>query len=124
MPLLFDLAAYRVTSSKAASNDLMRELGVPAPLPWPLCGLPAVVKPSAASGSEGVQVAASERELEEARADLERAGHEVVVEEFVAGPSLSIEVLALEGSVGAVSRHGSGVRRRLRLQACHGSGGR
>ena len=105
VPLLFDLAAYRVTSSKAASNDLMRELGVPAPLPWPACGLPAVVKPSAASGSEGVRVAASERELEEARRDLERAGHEVVVEEFVAGPSLSIEVLALDGTRGAVSRH-------------------
>jgi 4-hydroxy-tetrahydrodipicolinate reductase len=30
VPLLFDLAAYRVTSSKSASNDLIRELGVPA----------------------------------------------------------------------------------------------
>ena len=97
VPLLFDRSAYAVTSSKSASNDLMRELGVPAPLPWPACGLPAVVKPSAASGSEGVRVVGSERELEDARAALGRAGHEVVVEEFVAGPSVSIEVLALEG---------------------------
>jgi len=97
MPLLFDRAAYAVTSSKSASNDLIRELGVPAPLPWPACGLPAVVKPSAASGSEGVRVARSERELDEARAALGRAGHEVVVEEFVAGPSVSIEVVAFEG---------------------------
>jgi pyrrolysine biosynthesis protein PylC len=97
VPLLFDLAAYGVTSSKAASNDLMREIGVPAPLAWPTCGLPAVVKPSTASGSEGVRVAGNERELEQARADLERDGHEVVVEEFVAGPSLSIEVVSLDG---------------------------
>jgi 3-methylornithine--L-lysine ligase len=97
VPLLFDRGAYAVTSSKSASNDLIRELGVPAPLPWSACGLPAVVKPSDASGSEGVRVVDDEGELEEARAALRRAGHEVVVEEFVAGPSLSIEVLALEG---------------------------
>jgi pyrrolysine biosynthesis protein PylC len=97
VPLLFDLAAYRVTSSKAASNDLIRELGVPAPLRWPACGLPAVVKPSGASGSEGVRVVADKSTLEEARAALLRAGHDVVVEEFVAGPSLSIEVLSFEG---------------------------
>jgi pyrrolysine biosynthesis protein PylC len=98
VPLLFDPAAYRVTSSKAASNRLIRELAVPAPLPWPDCGLPALVKPSAASGSEGVRVAGSAAELEQARLELEEAGHDVVVEEFVAGPSLSIEVIGCGGS--------------------------
>lgn len=97
IPLLFDLGAYLVTSSKVASNELFAELDVPRPLPWPECGFPAVVKPSGASGSEGVRVVVGERELDEARRELERVGHEVVVEEFVAGPSLSIEVVAWKG---------------------------
>jgi 3-methylornithine--L-lysine ligase len=51
IPFLFDLDAYRVTSSKLASNRLFAELDVSRPLGWPACGFPAVVKPSTASGS-------------------------------------------------------------------------
>jgi pyrrolysine biosynthesis protein PylC len=97
VPLLFDLDAYRVSSSKAASRRLFAELGVPRPGDWPACGYPAVVKPSAASGSEGVEVVRDDDALEAARRRLESAGHEVVVEEYVAGPSLSLEVLAWAG---------------------------
>jgi pyrrolysine biosynthesis protein PylC len=97
VPLLFDLDAYLVSASKAASGRLFAELDVPRPAPWPECGFPAVVKPDSASGSEGVRVVADEDELRVARAALEAAGHEVVVEEYVAGPSLSLEVLAWGG---------------------------
>lgn len=97
VPLLFDLDAYRVTASKLASRRLFAELGVPRPLEWPDCGFPAVVKPSTASGSEGVTVVRDEAELAAARGELERRGHDVVVEEYVAGPSLSLEVLAWGG---------------------------
>ena len=95
--LLFDLEAYLVSESKAASRRLFDELGVPRPAPWPECGFPAVVKPDSASGSEGVRVVRNAAELDAARASLEAAGHEVVVEEYVAGPSLSLEVLAWGG---------------------------
>ena len=97
VPLLFDLDAYRVTSSKLASNRLAAELGVPGPRPWPECGLPVVVKPSSASGSAGVTVASDEVQMRAAAARLRAAGHDVVIEEYVAGPSLSIEVLAAGG---------------------------
>ena len=97
VPLLFDLDAYRVSVSKLASRRLFAELGVPRPGDWPACGFPTVVKPSAASGSEGVALAHDVAELESARRELERGGHEVVVEEYVAGPSLSLEVLAWGG---------------------------
>jgi pyrrolysine biosynthesis protein PylC len=97
VPLLFDLDAYRVTASKLASRRLFAELGVPRPGDWPSCGLPAVVKPSSASGSEGVTVVHDEHGLAAARRALELAGHEVVVEEYVPGPSLSLEVLAWGG---------------------------
>lgn len=92
-PLLFDLAAYRVSASKLASAELFDRLGVARPRPWPACGLPAVVKPDGASGSEGVTVARDEQTLEAARRELAAAGHDCVVEEFVEGPSLSLEVL-------------------------------
>jgi pyrrolysine biosynthesis protein PylC len=97
VPLLFDLDAYRVSESKLASQRLFAELGVPRPLLWPSCGFPAVVKPDSASGSEGVSVVEDEAELAAALARLAAAGHRPVVEEYVAGPSLSLEVLAWGG---------------------------
>lgn len=97
VPLLFDLDAYRVTSSKLASRRLFAELDVPRPGDWPGCGFPAVVKPSSGSGSEWVTVVSDEQGLAAARRALERGGHEVVVEEYVEGPSLSLEVLAWKG---------------------------
>ncbi len=97
VPLLFDLDAYHVTESKLASRRLFADLDVPRPADWPACGFPVVVKPSTASGSEGVSIAHDQVELSVARDALVAAGHEVVVEEFVAGPSLSIEVLAWGG---------------------------
>jgi 3-methylornithine--L-lysine ligase len=97
IPLLFDLEAYRVTSSKLRSNELMARLGVPRPRPWPDCGLPAVCKPSGASGSEGVRLATTEAQVAEALDALRRQGHEPVCEEFVRGPSLSLEVVGLGG---------------------------
>jgi len=94
VPLLFDLDAYRVSASKLASRRLFAELDAPRPLPWPACGFPAVVKPDSASGSEGVSVVADEAELAAALARLAAGGHRPLVEEYVAGPSLSLEVLA------------------------------
>jgi pyrrolysine biosynthesis protein PylC len=97
IPFLFDPAAYGITSSKLASNQRLARLGVPRPRPWPDCGLPAVVKPSTASGSEGVRVVHDAQQLAAAQAALASQGFEVVVEEYVAGPSLSLEVVAHGG---------------------------
>ena len=97
VPLLFDLDAYRVTSSKIRSNELFARLDLPHPRSWPESGFPVVVKPSNASGSVGVTVVDSEQALDAARRALESDGHEVVVEEFIAGPSLSLEVVRFGG---------------------------
>ena len=97
VPLLFDLAAYRTSSSKLASQTLFADLDVPRPVPWPACGFPAVVKPDSASGSEGVSVVSDEAALAAALSRLKVRGHEPLVEEYVAGPSLSLEVLAWGG---------------------------
>ena len=97
VPLLFDLPAYGVSSSKVRSNRMFDDLGVARPAPWPACGFPLIVKPSGSSGSEGVRLVESEDELAAARAELEARGHETVVEEFAPGPSLSLEVIAWDG---------------------------
>jgi len=97
VPFLFDIDAYRVSSSKLASRHLFAALDVPRPGDWPGCGFPVVVKPSGASGSEGVHVVHDQERLAFACAALEAAGHEVVVEEYVGGPSISLEVLAWNG---------------------------
>jgi 3-methylornithine--L-lysine ligase len=101
-PLLFDLAAYKVTQSKAASRELFERLGAPLPAPWPACGFPAVVKPDSASGSDGVAVVHDEQALEAAVTALRAGGHEPVIEEYVPGPSLSYEVLAAGGRARAL----------------------
>ncbi len=53
VPLLFDLAAYAVSSSKLASNELFARLDVPRPMPWPDCAFPVVVKPSVRERQRG-----------------------------------------------------------------------
>jgi len=99
VPLLFDLSAQVVSSSKLRSNRLFDELGIPRPSPWPACGFPLIVKPSGTSGSEGVRLVDNADELAAAREALEAAGHETVIEEFAPGPSLSLEVVAWQGEV-------------------------
>jgi 3-methylornithine--L-lysine ligase len=93
VPLIFDMKAYQISSSKLRSNEYMKRLKVPTPEPWPKCGFPVVVKPSGESGSVAVTRATN---LEEMRAGEERVrklGQEVVVQEFVEGPSISVEVI-------------------------------
>lgn len=102
VPLLFDRRAYALTSSKLRSHELFARLDVPRPLPWPRCGFPVIVKPSVGSGSHGVRLVRGEPELALARADLASRGDEVVAEEYVPGPSLSLEVIGWGGDAVAL----------------------
>jgi len=97
IPLLFDLGAYRISSSKAASNDLMESIGIPIPGKWGECGYPVIVKPSSQSGSVGVKVAYSEKDVADGLAAIELLGDEPVIQEFVSGKSVSVEVIGRAG---------------------------
>jgi pyrrolysine biosynthesis protein PylC len=101
VPFLFDARAYALTSSKLESDRLFARLDVPRPRPWP-CDFPVIVKPSRASGSQGVALVFDPAELEAVAAALRRKGHEVVVQEYVSGPSLSLEMVAWGGQVRAL----------------------
>ncbi|MGE5258465.1 MAG: 3-methylornithine--L-lysine ligase PylC [Hyphomicrobiales bacterium] len=101
IPLTFDPVAYRISSSKLTSDRLFADLGLPAPRPWPQSSFPVIAKPSSGSGSRGVRVIRSERELA-AFFPQPQLMDSWVLQEFLEGPSYSIEVLGTPGSYRAV----------------------
>ena len=93
VPFLFDLKSYGVSCSKRRSNDVMASVGVPLPQPWPECGFPVIVKPSSQSGSIGVSVAFNQQDIDRGLDTVRRLGDEPVIQEFVHGRSMSVEVI-------------------------------
>jgi len=92
LPLAFDPAAYAISSSKIRSDQLFAELGIPVPLPWPRGSFPLIVKPSDASGSKGVRRIDRADEFEH-WSSFAKGGKDWVIQEFLEGPSFSLEVL-------------------------------
>ena len=101
VPLAFDLRAYALTSSKQRSNQIFRELGLRLPRPWPDCDFPIVVKPDGESGSRGVQVMRNREELM-SNFPAEHSLRGMVVQEYVPGPSYSLEVIGSPGNYHAL----------------------
>jgi len=101
IPLCFDFDAYRISSSKLKSNHLFSTLGIPKPMDWPQCGFPVVVKPSIGSGSQGVRIICSQDEwdtLFDTRHPKDPSAKEPwVVEEYITGPSYSLEIIGSRG---------------------------
>lgn len=93
VPLLFDIDAYRITTSKIQSNALFSTLGLTMPNQWPHCGFPAVVKPSACSGSKGFRVVKNADEMHDALQYVSDIGHEPVIQKFLSGRNLSLEII-------------------------------
>jgi pyrrolysine biosynthesis protein PylC len=98
VPLAFDPAAYAVSSSKRASNRLFRSLGMALPRPWPECGLPVLVKPDGLSGSRGVRVFREPASWRCWLAAHAEDGEGWIAQEYLEGPSYSIEVLGTPGA--------------------------
>ncbi len=110
-PICFDFDAYSVSSSKQRSNKLFSRLGIPKPMDWPQCGFPVVLKPSVGSGSHGVRIISSKDEWEKSfdtqypkdplskdKSAKEPLAKELwVVEEFIKGPSYSLEIIGSRG---------------------------
>lgn len=94
--LAFDADAYAVSSSKLLSDQLIHENQVPAPQYYPNCKAPYIVKPSGFSGSEGVRKFNTEQELNQFLKTLS-TNEKWVIQEFLTGPSYSIEVIGKPG---------------------------
>lgn len=96
-PLVFDLAAYQISSSKKKSKEFFRRAGLPCARDWPAADFPLIIKPEQGSGSESVELITSREELENLQ---EKPGSgEFIAEEYLQGPSYSLEVIACENRV-------------------------
>jgi pyrrolysine biosynthesis protein PylC len=93
--LAFDKDAYAITSSKLLSDRLIHENRIPAPRYYPDCHAPYIAKPSGFSGSEGVRRFDTEEELKRFLQTV--PADEWVIQEFLEGPSYSIEVIGKPG---------------------------
>jgi pyrrolysine biosynthesis protein PylC len=94
IPFAFDALAYSISSSKLKSDQLFARIEVPTPLPWPECDFPVLAKPSLGSGSQKIKVFNDSKDLQ---AYLNESVGEWIVQEYVAGPSYSLEVVGLPG---------------------------
>ncbi|MCD8148713.1 MAG: 3-methylornithine--L-lysine ligase PylC [Clostridiales bacterium] len=87
--LIFDPGAYAVSSSKTASKQLFERVGVRCAKPFPDCGFPVIVKPDSSSGSHGVVLISDLSEWKK----CVRGQDAYVAEQYLDGPSYSLEVL-------------------------------
>lgn len=94
--LVYDPDAYGISSSKQLSDAMMREKGLPCPCYYPEGDYPFICKPSGMSGSEGVMKLCNEEEMERFLSSHNRK--EWVAEEFLQGPSYSLEVIGTPGN--------------------------
>lgn len=101
IPFAFDLNAYRISSSKLKSHALFEKIHLPAPQPWPDCRFPLVVKPDQASGSQGVEIIYDSRTFS-ARFPNRKGMKNWVIQEYMEGPSYSIEVVGCPGNYQAL----------------------
>ena len=96
VPFAFDPSAYSVSASKIKSNQLFAQIGIPAPQPWPECSFPVMAKPSHSSGSKGVRIFNTKKELDDF-ALSESFSESLVLQEFIQGPSYSLEIIGAAG---------------------------
>ena len=90
----FDMDAYRISSSKKRSDKLFYDNKVEAPRYYPEGSAPYIAKPDGQSGSHGVRYFETEKETEEFAA----SHNEMIIQEFLEGPSYSIEVIGEPGN--------------------------
>lgn len=93
----FDARAYSITSSKLKSDAMMKEYAIPAPRYYPECGGPYILKPSGDSGSAGVLRVESEAEVRRFLSETKNPEN-WVVQEYLEGPSYSIEIVGTPGA--------------------------
>jgi pyrrolysine biosynthesis protein PylC len=98
IPFMQDNEAFWITSDKTKSMRFFRKSGIPTPENWPRSGFPVIVKPSNKSGSESVYRADNKRQLKKALEIVTKASRNPVVQEFVEGLALSLEVLSWNGT--------------------------
>ena len=99
IPFMQDNVAFWTTSDKLRSAEFLLDLNIPTPKPWPDCGFPAIVKPSRKSGSESVFRANTIWHPQKALKKVRGVDEKIIIQEFIEGSALSLEVIAKKGEV-------------------------
>ena len=94
IPFAFDSAAFAISSSKIKSEQLFKQIGAPTPARWPKCKFPVIAKPDQGSGSRDVKVFNNQTVLKDT---IKPSAREWLIQEFIPGPSYSLEVIGLPG---------------------------
>ncbi|MBR5315855.1 MAG: 3-methylornithine--L-lysine ligase PylC, partial [Firmicutes bacterium] len=97
LKLAFDSEAYEISKSKVKSDALIHANDIPAPRYYPEGEAPYVVKPSSESGSAGVRRIETKEEVEAFLSTCEEPQN-WIVQEYLEGPSYSIEVIGVPGN--------------------------
>ena len=97
VPFMQDNSAFRITSDKVLSQQFFERNEIPIPEPWPKASFPLIVKPARKSGSVGIHKVENEHQLKRAIEAVQLIDDKAVIQEFVDGPALSLEVIALGG---------------------------
>ncbi len=96
LKLAFDPEAYEITKSKIKSDELFHKNGIPSPKYFPAGKAPYIRKPVGESGSVGVMRLESEEEC--IRLSGKNGETEYIIQEYIDGPSYSIEVIGTPGN--------------------------
>ncbi len=86
-------AAARIEGSKAFAKEVMAAAGVPTAARLAIARPPCVVKADGLAAGKGVFVCQTESDVDEAMRALGAAGGEIVVEELLEGPEVSLFAL-------------------------------
>lgn len=93
--LAFDWEAYQISSSKRKSDKLFADNGLPCPQYYPAGQFPYFAKPDSGSGSHGVRCFENKEDLDDF---LANGGDKFIIQEFMEGPSYSIEIIGRPGN--------------------------
>lgn len=94
--LIHDPVAFDISASKINSEFFFRRCGVTIPSTWPGCRFPVIAKPSGGSGSQGIHIFGTAKELRESIGD-DPISAGWAVQEFLSGPTFSVEVIRHNG---------------------------
>jgi pyrrolysine biosynthesis protein PylC len=97
IPFLQDNKAFGITSNKIRAKNFLKNQHVVIPKPWPNATFPLIVKPARLSGSISVRKVSKASQLPHIINEVKKIDQEVIVEEYVEGLAVSLEVLAIDG---------------------------
>lgn len=97
VPYMQDNASFILTSNKYNFIRFCEKHGLPFPEMFPEAELPFIIKPVVSSGSRGIHLVNTFKELEKVWRRMKKRGIKFLVQEYVTGYFLSLELFGLNG---------------------------